>query len=118
MTTSAINQAFKALEITKADIGKVSPTVIKEKLQNINDYLAFLEKSGNYTGNHTDAAALKTFAVGSSLASIADAKILGEKILSPYPVIIHFLKRALSVRGEDVPEFRTPGVTSITSTSR
>jgi hypothetical protein len=118
LTTSAINQAFQALEIAKADIGKISPTEIKAKLQNINDYLVFLEKSWNYTGNHTDAAALKTFSVGNTLASIADAKVLGEKILAPYPMIASFLHRALSVRGEDVPEFRTPGVTSVTSTPR
>lgn len=102
----------------KADIGKISPTELKTKLDNINSYLTFLEKSGNYTGNHTDAAALKTFAISNAIAEIADSKILGDKILSPYPVIKEFLRRALSVRGEDVPEFRKPGGTTITSTPR
>jgi len=97
LTTSAINQAFKVLN--EIDVEKLTQPELQEKFQMVNDYLAFIEKNANYTGNHTDAAAIQSFEVANKLANSAK---LG-KFFTKFPMIDLFVKRALSLRGEDVP---------------
>lgn len=60
----------------------------------MNDYLSFIEKNANYTGNHTDAASLQSFETAKKLVESAK---LG-KFISKMPMLELFVKRALSLR--------------------
>lgn len=98
LTTSAVNQAFKVLN--DIDVQKLTQQELQDKVQLVNDYLSFIEKNANYTGNHTDAASLQSFETAKKLVESAK---LG-KFISKMPMLELFVKRALSLRWEDVPE--------------
>lgn len=109
LTTSAVNQAFKVLN--EIDVEKLTQPELQEKFKMVNDYLSFIEKNANYTGNHTDAAALQSFETAKKLVSSAK---LG-KFFTKFPMVDLFVKRALSIRWEDVPDEwqTTPTLSSI-----
>lgn len=73
----------------------------------VNGYLDFMQKNGNYTGNHTNAAALQVFPIAQKL--LASAQI--GKMIDPkkYPVFFDFLLTALDLRGEATPKSQDPG---------
>ncbi len=104
LTTSAMNQAFKAMEILGSQVAGMSETQVKDKLGTINKYLEFLSKNSNYTGNHLDAASLNTFDMMSAFEAIAKAwKLKDALITKTFPYIKEYIVRWLGVRGEDVP---------------
>lgn len=94
LTTSAMNQAFKAMEILGSQVAGMSETQVKEKLGTINKYLEFLSKNSNYTGNHMDAASLNTFDMMTAFEAIAKAgKLKDTLITQAFPYIKEYIVR-------------------------
>lgn len=105
LTTSAIKAWFDALGTI--DSKKMTADEINKKLSEVNAYLTFIDKNSNYTGNHTNAAALETFKIAKSLV---DANKLGKFIdWSKFPMLWTYVKNALDLRGEDVPRAKSIG---------
>lgn len=105
LTTSAINQAFQALNA-------INPkTATKQEMQDavakVEAYLSFLDKNANYTGNHIDAAALKSFESAKKFIEWFDLKKLGTLSI---PVTMEYITKALSLRWEDVPQKWVPSI--------
>ena len=100
LTTSAVNAAFKIL-------GTIDPKTstqkeIQDAMGKVNGYLDFMQKNGNYTGNHTNAAAIQVFPIAQKI--LESAKF--GKLIDPkrYPVFFDFLLTALDLRGEATPK--------------
>ncbi len=80
---------------------------INKKLSEVNAYLTFIDKNSNYTGNHTDSAALETYKIAKSLV---DANKLGKFIDgTKFPMLWTYVKNALDLRGEDIPRAKSIG---------
>jgi len=103
LTTSAIKAGFEALGTI--DSKKMTADEINKKLSEVNAYLTFIDKNSNYTGNHTNAAALETFKIAKSLV---DANKLGKFIDgTKFPMLWTYVKNALDLRWEDVPRAKS-----------
>ena len=62
LTTSAITGAFNTMKLN-----------VDKSLDTMNKYLDFLKRNSNYTGQHLDAAALKTFNFEDTIRKLYDS---------------------------------------------
>ncbi len=73
LTTSAITGAFNTMKLIADKIPTMKQEDVDKSLDTMNKYLDFLKRNSNYTGQHLDAAALKTFNFEDTIRKLYDS---------------------------------------------